>query len=490
MTRTNNANNTKQLVRSRDECPLMGMAGGNGKRFTAGWGMLVATLALGFSLATISVAEVRGEEASHWKAGWARADITPKRFMWMAGYGGRTAPADGQLTPLWAKALALENAAGQRAVLISLDLVGIDHETTAFICGALEQECGLTRAQIAIATSHTHTGPAVGKNLGPLHYWLVDDAQRKLIDQYQVELQRDVIGAVKEALEKLVPCQLAHGSGYTTFAVNRRNNPEAQVPERRQLGQLVGPMDHDVPVLSVRDPDGNLRVVVFGYACHSTVLGLNQWSGDYPGFAQIALEETYPDCQAMFFAGCGADQNPLPRRTVDLAQTYGKRLAAAVTEVLEAPMQPVDGHLETYYEEVTLPLSRVPEKEEIVEESNSSNKFLASRARMYLDMLERGEAIPSSYEYPIGRWELGRSGVDWIFLGGEVVVDYAVRLKLERNGTRTWVAGYANDVMAYIPSRRVLNEGGYEGGGAMIYYGLPSPWTEDVEALIINAIQR
>ena len=187
MTRTNN---TKQLVRSRDGCPLMGMAGENGKRVTAGWGMLVATLALGFSLATISVAEVRGEEASHWKAGWARADITPKRFMWMAGYGGRTAPADGQLTPLWAKALALENAAGQRAVLISLDLVGIDHETTAFICGALEQECGLTRAQIAIATSHTHTGPAVGKNLGPLHYWLVDDAQRKLVYRGQMDDSR------------------------------------------------------------------------------------------------------------------------------------------------------------------------------------------------------------------------------------------------------------------------------------------------------------
>jgi neutral ceramidase len=295
---------------------------------------------------------------------------------------------------------------------------------------------------------------------------------------------------VKEALEKLVPCQLAHGSGYTTFAVNRRNNPEPQVPERRQLGQLVGPADHDVPVLSVRDLDGKLNVVVFGYACHSTVLSLNQWSGDYPGFAQIALEESYPDCQAMFFAGCGADQNPLPRRTVDLAQHYGGRLAAAVREVLEAPMQPIDGHLETDYEEVTLPLAQVPDREEIISESNSSNKFVASRARMYLEMLERGESVPSSYEYPIGRWQLGRLGVDWIFLGGEVVVDYAVRLKIERHGTRTWVAGYANDVMAYIPSRRVLNEGGYEGAGAMVYYGLPSPWTEEVEGLIVDAVQR
>jgi neutral ceramidase len=461
--------------------------GGLHRRPISAW---VFSLTIGIVLTMLPLIDIRADEGAEWKAGWARVDITPKRFMWMSGYGGRDAPADGKLTSLWAKALVLENADGKRAVLISLDLVGIDQETTALICQSLEQDCGLSRDQIAIATSHTHTGPVVGKNLGPLHYWLVDDAQRKLIDQYQEELQRDVIGVVKEAVEKLVPCQLAHGSGYTTFAVNRRNNPEPQVPERRQLGQLVGPADHDVPVLSVRDLDGKLNVVVFGYACHSTVLSLNQWSGDYPGFAQIALEESYPDCQAMFFAGCGADQNPLPRRTVDLAQHYGGRLAAAVREVLEAPMQPIDGHLETDYEEVTLPLAQVPDREEIISESNSSNKFVASRARMYLEMLERGESVPSSYEYPIGRWQLGRLGVDWIFLGGEVVVDYAVRLKIERHGTRTWVAGYANDVMAYIPSRRVLNEGGYEGAGAMVYYGLPSPWTEEVEGLIVDAVQR
>jgi neutral ceramidase len=447
---------------------------------------LAAVALLGSSL----LSDLRAAAGAEWKAGWARVDITPQRFMWMAGYGGRDAPAEGKLTSLWAKALVLENQAGQRVALITLDLVGIDRVTTAAICGALEEQCGLSRAQIALATSHTHTGPVVGQNLGPLHYWLVDDAQRKLIDQYQDELQRNVVSVVKQAIEQLTPCQLAHGSGHTTFAVNRRNNTEAKVPELRQTGGLVGPVDHDVPVLSVRDPEGKLRAVVFGYACHATVLGLNKWSGDYPGYAQIALEEMHPDCQAMFFAGCGADQNPLPRRTVDLAEHYGRQLAVAVTQVLEAPMRPLDGHLETYYEEVTLPLARVPDKAEVLEEANSSNKFVASRARMFLDMLERGEAIPASYPYPIGRWELGREGVDWIFLGGEVVVDYANRLKIERQGTRTWVAGYANDVMAYIPSRRVLIEGGYEGAGAMVYYGLPSPWTEEVEGLIISAIQK
>ena len=78
--------------------------------------------------------------------------------------------------------------------------------------------------------------------------------------------------------------------------------------------------------------------------------------------------------------------------------------------------------------------------------------------------------------------------MQFITLGGEVVVDYAFRLKSELSGVKTWVAGYSHDVMAYIPSRRVLQEGGYEGGGAMVYYGLPASWNPAVEETIIRGV--
>jgi hypothetical protein len=81
-------------------------------------------------------------------------------------------------------------------------------------------------------------------------------------------------------------------------------------------------------------------------------------------------------------------------------------------------------------------------------------------------------------------------GVEWFFLGGEVVVDYPLRLKGELSGAKTWVAGYTNDVMAYIPSRRVLLEGGYEGGGAMVFYGLPTVWSDQVETKIVTEVLR
>ena len=85
----------------------------------------------------------------------------------------------------------------------------------------------------------------------------------------------------------------------------------------------------------------------FGYACHPTVLDGYEWSGDYPGFAQIELEKSYPGTVAMFFQGTGADMNPLPRRTVPLAQQYGEELAAAVQEGFKrgyagTPFKPVN----------------------------------------------------------------------------------------------------------------------------------------------------
>jgi hypothetical protein len=297
-----------------------------------------------------------------------------------------------------------------------------------------------------------------------------------------------VLSAVAQAREKLAPARLAWGTGTAAFAVNRRNNPEAQVPELRAKGELRGPVDYDVPVLAVRNLEGSLKAVVFGYACHATVLSFYQWSGDYPGFAQSELEARRPGCVAMFWAGCGADQNPLPRRTVEAAEEYGRRLAESVESVLDGVMPSLPPSLAATYREIDLPLAAIPSREEIARDTQSENPFIASRAKMLLSQSERGE-LPGSYPFPVQMWRLGDE-IQWTFLGGEVVVDYALRLKQELTGRRTWCAGYSNDVMAYIPSRRVLTEGGYEGATSMIYYGLPTVWAPELEEAIVAEVRR
>ncbi|HVX12857.1 MAG TPA: neutral/alkaline non-lysosomal ceramidase N-terminal domain-containing protein [Pirellulales bacterium] len=440
--------------------------------------------AVRFCIATFALlVAVHTAAADGWRAGTARTKITPERSMWMSGYGARDRPAEGTSLDLWAKVLVLEDARGKRVVLVTLDLVGIARDSSVRICGALREKYGLDRAQVMLAVSHTHCGPVVGRNLSAMYF--LDQQQLQWVDEYAEQLEQTVVKLVGEAIDHLAPCALAWGSGQATFAVNRRNNKEADVPQRRQAGGLVGPVDYDVPVLAVRDAKRELVAVAFGYACHATVLDFYQWSGDYPGYAQRALEESHPGMTALFWAGCGADQNPVPRRRVELAEQYGNHLAQSVDRVLAGVTAPVEGNLAATYREIELPFGPLPTRESLLQQSESTNKYEAQRGRLLLARVDAGQPLSPTYPYPIQCWWLGRD-VRWLALGGEVVVDYALRLKAELAGKRTWVAGYANDVMAYIPSRRVLAEGGYEGGGAMVYYGLPTVWAPEVEGLIVR----
>lgn len=442
-----------------------------------------------FVVALLSPVHARSDSID-WHAGAATVKITPAAPMWMAGYSSRNKPASGMFTDLWAKALVLRDAHKQYGVLITLDLIGIDRALSQSICQRLSDEYGFSRDEIAICTSHTHTGPVVGKNLWSMHWALLDASSQQQVRNYADQLEQSVVQVVGEALARMEPAVLQSGHDRATFAVNRRNNPEAEVPARRAAETLVGPVDHDVPVLLVRRQNGDLAAVVFGYACHATVLSDYIWSGDYPGCAQQRLEQDLPGTVAMFWAGCGADQNPLPRRTVELAREYGDALAAAVLRVVRSPNhQSVSSRLTVDYREIDLQLDNLPTAADLLRDSSDSNPYIAMRAKMLLAQIESGEPLATTYPYPISIWHLGES-IDWLHLGGEVVVDYAMRIKAERPGRDTWVAAYSHDVMAYIPSRRVWHEGGYEGATAMIYYGLPTRWSESAEEQIVQAIEE
>ncbi len=422
-----------------------------------------------------------------WKAGTAAVKITPDPAIWMTGYGGRDHVAEGTLHDLWAKVLVLEDGGGKRLALITLDLCGIGRASTAAICDGPKASHQLERQQIAINCSHTHTGPSVRGYLPALFAFEPD--QERAVNDYTSRLEALVRDAVGKAISGLAPAEVLFGQGQTTFAVNRRANKEDQVPKLREEGLLKGPVDHAVPVLAVRGGDGKFRAIVCGYACHATVLSFYQYTGDYPGFTQLSLEKSFPGAQAMFVAGCGADQNPLPRRTVELAEHYGKMLADATEQVLMTGLSPVADHTEAKFAEIPLAYDKVPTRAELLSDGMSKDRYTLQRAKLLLGQLDAAGSLQPSYPYPVQLWKLGDS-VDWTFLGGEVVVDFALRLKSELKNEKLWVAGYSNDVMAYIPSKRVLTEGGYEGGGSMTIYGLPSKWAESVEDEIVGTVLR
>ncbi|MBI1916722.1 MAG: neutral/alkaline non-lysosomal ceramidase N-terminal domain-containing protein [Planctomycetes bacterium] len=320
-----------------------------------------------------------------WKAGVAKVCITPEKPMWMSGYAARTKPAEGTLHDLWAKALVLEGPNGQRCALVTLDLVGIERSLAQGICAELGRRYRLPRSAVLLSVSHTHTGPVVGSNLNAMYF--LDVEQQQLVADYARTLHRKIVRVVGDAINGLAPARLSWGSGAAHFAVNRRNNKEPNVPKLREEGKLKGPVDHQVPVLSVRDAKDDLKAVVFGYACHATVLPFYKWSGDYPGFAQIELEKAHPGAVALFWAGCGADQNPLPRRRVELAEKYGKELAGAVDAVLHKRMKPIGETLSHVYTEIDLPFADLPTREQLVKDSTAKDRYVAVRAKMLLEQL-------------------------------------------------------------------------------------------------------
>lgn len=431
--------------------------------------------------------------AQGWKAGTATADITPATPMWMSGYQ-RDRPTVHRTSALWAKALALEDSSGRRLVLLTADLCGITAAVSGTIADELARSHSLERSRILINVSHNHSGPVIE---GYLPANEIPDSDRAMVAGYRREFEQTMVRLAREAISQLQPVHLNRGRGWTTFGVNRRNNAEADVPALRAAGRLRGPVDPDVPVLRITDPAGRLMAIVFGYACHPTVLQESAWNGDYSGYAQAVLEDRHPGATAHFFAGAGADTNPLPRKTIELARKYGTQLADTVDEVLRAPMHPVAAVGEAAYAEISLAYAKVPTRAALQEEAQDQSpagspyerggRYTRMRARRLLDRLDGMRNLPVAHTYPVQVWQLG--DLTWVALGGEVVVDYALRLKKEL-GSDTWIAGYSNDVMAYIPSERVLAEGGYEGALSMIVYGHPSPWAPGLENAIVGQARK
>jgi hypothetical protein len=417
-------------------------------------------------------------QAEGWKAGVSSTVITPARSIWMAGYAARNQSSVGTLQDIYAKALAIEDNSGRRVVIVTTDLLGITAPLAANVSGRVAKQYGLSRDRLMFNSSHTHCGPVIGRMLAVAYD--LDDAQWREIDEYTKELEQKLVVTIGAALRDLRPARLSSGHSTAGFAKNRRVQ---FTPD--------GPVDHDVPILRVDDASGHMRAVVFGYACHNTTFPAEMCriNGDYAGFAQAELEQKHPGAVALFVMGCGADANPFPRGTEEIARAHGKTLAGAVDGALDGPLAPVSGNVKTTFETVSLAFDRPPSRDELNERLHDKNPFIAKHAREMLNILGNKGRLPADYPYPIQVWRFGND-LTWIALGGEVVVDYDLRLKSLFGKDRLWVSGYSNDVFAYIPSLRVLKEGGYEGGGAMIYYVQPAPWAASVESTIISATER
>jgi putative membrane-bound dehydrogenase-like protein len=420
--------------------------------------------------------------------GVARVDVTPSEPVRLTGYASRNAPHVGVEQKLWVKALAIGSDREEPAVLLTLDNCGVAEETYREVAQRLARH-GVKQDRFTIACSHTHSGPAL-KNWAPNIFVrdLTPDEQGA-IDRYTARLIDQLEEAAVAALKDRRPGELSWSQGSAGFAKNRRvvrgNNAVFG-------DNTVGPVDQALPVLRVSDAAGKLRALVANYACHCTTLGgeFNHVCGDWAGYAQEIIERDHPGAVALVTIGCGADANPSPRGGADfglaLAKKHGEELAAEVKRLLGLTFTPLPGPLRTDLKEIALPFGPHFTREQWLARSTNSG-IVGYHAKKWLARLDRGEKLPESLYYPITTWNFG-DDLAMVFLPGEVVVDYALRLKRELDSRRVWVSGYANYVPCYIPSRRILAEGGYEAEDSLWYYDRPARISTNAEDLVIRTV--
>lgn len=405
------------------------------------FGFVAAILvAVGWAAFASEKKEEAEAPAPAWKAASASIVITPERPLKMSGYAGRKEPAEGTEQDLFAKALAIEDSEGNRVLFLTMDLIGVIEELRTDVEKAVGEKFKLPPESLVMNASHTHCGPAYGN----------DDAR-----DYYDSLVEKLIKISGEALGGLEPAHLNYSKAKCAFAMNRRTPTEAGY---RNHPNPDGVVDHTVPVLSVRNAEDELQAVLFGYACHNTTMGFRKWLGDYAGYAQEYFERDHPGVTALFMNGCSGDQNPYPRSMLFFAHKHGQSLSTAVEAAIETNQRaffhqhPLEGKLQTTLEKVELEFTEASKRE--------------------------------PFQYPVQIIQFGND-LSMVTLGNEVVVDYSLRLKKELgkpNGPAIWVSGYTNVYSGYVPSKRVLLEGGYEAKSR--------PWKPELEERIVGKVHE
>lgn len=416
-----------------------------------------------------------------YEAGVARVEITPTHPVRLSGYGTRRTESTRAAQPLWAKALVLGVSREEPFLLLAVDNCGVPAALREEVLRRLAPN-GVVSARFALTFTHTHSAPCLTGALPNLFGEEVPPAHQANIDRYTRELADKLVTVGRAALADRRPARLEWATGKLRFAQNRRQ-------------PVGGPVDHDLPVLAVRGPQGAYRALVAAYACHPTALGAdcNESHGDWAGEAQAALEADHPGAVALLTLGAagecipaGARELPAAQRPAEAAR-LGRQVAAEVNRLLGPGLRPLAGPPVGRERRLALPLAPLPTRSEWEARLQQSPAIVAFHARRNLARLDRGEALPTEVPYLVQAWTFGRD-LALVFLAGEVVGDYSLRLKREFDFSRLWVNAYANAAPGYIPSRRTLALGQYEAVGSTRYYDLPAPFAPEVEDLIVGAV--
>ena len=201
------------------------------------------------------------------------------------------------------------------------------------------------------------------------------------------------------------PARLAYGIGKVGFAINRRTRD--------------GPVDHDLPLLSITEPNGKVRGLWLSYACHCVVLSDFKVSGDWAGYASKELERLLPESIVLVSIGCDADSNPRLGVTGDkagVAEQYGHDVAIEVERLLKSPLRPIREDVSCHLDKIQLPLQQLPTRDQW-EERAKQPSYPGYYAKVMLQQLDAGEKLPTKIPLVVQTWKFEQSLAS-VFISG------------------------------------------------------------------------
>jgi len=398
------------------------------------------------------------------KAGVARVDVTPPVGIPLGGFAGRVGPSQGVHDPLYAKALALSDG-DQTAILIVADILSVPRDLVEGVRASIQKIAGVDKGDVMVAATHTHSGPeTIGIRAGP------DDPY---ISAYMKVLERYLVGVAYVAWRNMAEARIGGSRGNAVIGFNRRKRED--------------PIDSEVGVIRIDDVEGNPRAAVINYACHPVVLGGENLfvSADYPGYVNTVLERVKgPVFTPMFTNGAAGNINPLSSvgyscpGTFRDAEQLGSIIAGEALKTLEQTETSGEAKIQTSSVIHYLSMEEPPiaEAERYVRDAQQRVAELKERGAE-LNKIAQHEAVLEYYERNLSllreekakktkvplEVQVFRIGdIALVAVPGEMFVEIGLEIKAQSGLKNTFVIGYANGYVGYIPTLKAFEEGGYE----------------------------
>ncbi|HUS80112.1 MAG TPA: hypothetical protein VM283_02525 [Armatimonadota bacterium] len=425
------------------------------------------------------------------RAGAALTIITPPVGVDLCGFRARSGPSEGVHDDLRAAALCLE--AGQTALLITADLIGLDAGTVAEVRQQIARATDVPAGNVMITCSHTHAGPATPC----INYLGWPDPG------YMGELTAKLAGVGIQAWAGRAEATWAAGRGEVRVGWNRREVRGGVTLLGCDPAGLCG---RHVDVLRVDGPSGAPVALWMCHPAHAVAMRADNLliSGDWAGYAQRAVEAIYPGSVALFAQGCCGNINCDKCEGFDDAQRLGERLAEAVRGIAGRLQTAASGQVAAASEELALPLQDPPPVEQaraaheaVVHDRDEQWEAAHYGNRMVLDgyvdwtgrILALAERGATGLSVPFEVQAIRAGDLCIVGLPGEVFVEYALSIDAASPCPLTAVPAYTNGNVGYVPTAAAFDVGGYEVETAIGYYG-DTMLAPQCERLILDAAAR